>query len=65
MRAKHSTSSSKSTASRKNGLSKGGSSGQTNVFTATKLLKTWRFAPDAIGMFSGPKDLSLRKGLSA
>lgn len=32
---------------------------------ASKLSKKWRFAPDAIGMFDGPKNLSQRKGLSA
>ncbi len=32
---------------------------------ASKLRKKWQFAPDAIGMFSGPRDLSQRKGLSA
>ena len=31
---------------------------------AAKLRKKWRFAPDAIGMIDGPKDLSQRKGLS-
>ena len=31
---------------------------------AAKLRKKWRFAPDAIGMVEGPKDLSQRKGLS-
>ncbi|MBI3886197.1 MAG: hypothetical protein HY302_10770 [Opitutae bacterium] len=25
----------------------------------------WQFAVDAIGMVSGPRDLSMRKGLSA
>jgi len=29
-----------------------------------KLRKKWQFAPDAIGMVDGPKDLSRRKGLS-
>lgn len=32
---------------------------------STKIRKKWRFAPDAIGMVSGPRDLSQRKGLSA
>ena len=32
---------------------------------AARVSKQWRFAPDAIGMFSGPRDLSLRKGMSA
>jgi hypothetical protein len=32
---------------------------------AGKPAKAWRFAPDAIGMMSGPRDLSLREGLSA
>jgi hypothetical protein len=27
--------------------------------------RIWQFAPDAIGMFSGPRDLSVRKGLNA
>ncbi|MDO8539293.1 MAG: hypothetical protein Q7S40_02550 [Opitutaceae bacterium] len=31
---------------------------------AGKLRKKWRFAPDAIGMVDGPRDLSRRKGLS-
>jgi hypothetical protein len=31
---------------------------------AVKLRKKWQFAPDAIGMVDGPKDLSRRKGLS-
>ncbi|MBM3852167.1 MAG: hypothetical protein FJ399_03330 [Verrucomicrobia bacterium] len=39
-------------------------SGSTLTLT-TKLRKKWQFAPDAIGMFSGPRDLSQRKGLSA
>lgn len=33
--------------------------------STAKLRKKWQFAPDAIGMFSGPRDLSQRKGLSA
>ena len=32
---------------------------------AVKLRKKWQFAPDAIGMVDGPKDLSRRKGLSS
>jgi len=31
---------------------------------STKSAKKWRFAPDAIGMFNGPRDLSRRRGLS-
>jgi hypothetical protein len=31
---------------------------------AAKLRKKWRFAPDAIDMVDGPRDLSRRKGLS-
>jgi len=38
--------------------------GETFVFAA-KPRKQWRFAPDAIAMMSGSKDLSQRKGLSA
>lgn len=38
-------------------------SGSTVTVTA-KLRKKWQFAPDAIGMVAGPKDLSRRKGLS-
>ena len=37
--------------------------GSTLTFAA-KLRKKWQFAPDAIGMVGGPKDLSRRKGLS-
>ena len=37
--------------------------GSTVAF-AGKLRKKWQFAPDAIGMVDGPKDLSRRKGLS-
>lgn len=37
--------------------------GSTAAFAA-KLRKKWQFAPDAIGMVDGPKDLSRRKGLS-
>ena len=29
-----------------------------------KLLKKWQFAPDLIGIFSGPKDLSTREGFA-
>ena len=39
-----------------------GAAGRTPALAA-KLRKKWRFAPDAIGMFSGPRDLSLRKGI--
>ncbi len=35
-----------------------------NHASAAKVTKKWRFAPDAIGMFNGPRDLSSRKGLS-
>ena len=31
---------------------------------SAKLLKKWQFAPDLLGVFSGPRDLSLRKGLA-
>lgn len=31
----------------------------------TKLRPKWQFAVDAIGMVSGPRNLSMRKGLSA
>jgi hypothetical protein len=31
----------------------------------SRVRKQWRFAADAIGMVSGPRDLSQRKGLSA
>ena len=37
--------------------------GETFVFSV-KPRKQWRFAADAIGMVSGPKNLSQRKGLS-
>ena len=37
--------------------------GETFVFSA-KPKKKWQFAPDAIGMVRGPKNLSQRKGLS-
>jgi len=32
---------------------------------AGKVAQRWRFAPDAIGMMSGPRDLSLREGFGA
>jgi hypothetical protein len=39
--------------------------GSSSIATfAAKLRKKWQFAPDAIGMVDGPKDLSRRKGLS-
>jgi hypothetical protein len=31
---------------------------------SAKAAKKWSFAPDAIGMFNGPRDLSRRRGLS-
>jgi len=40
-----------------------GKSRQTKA-VVSKLRKKWQFAPDAIGMVSGPSDLSQRKGLS-
>jgi hypothetical protein len=36
-----------------------------SALLTTKLRKKWQFAPDAIGMIGGPRDLSRRKGLSA
>ena len=43
-------------------------SGRKNTATerssaSAKLRKKWRFAPDAIGMVNGPKNLSRRKRL--
>lgn len=60
MRMKTRTSSRKSTTGGKAGQR---TNGATRVL-AVKRNKKWRFAPDAIGMFRGPRDLSLRKGLS-
>ena len=53
----------KSAASTKTVAMRNGSTAPAVV--ATKLRKKWQFAADAIGMFSGPRNLSRRKGLSA
>ena len=38
--------------------------GSAATVVTAKASKKWRFAPDAIGMFNGPRDLSRRRGLS-
>lgn len=37
--------------------------GRVATVVTAKASRKWRFAPDAIGMFNGPRDLSGRRGL--
>jgi hypothetical protein len=56
--------SSRKSATTSHALKIGSNSTAGTLAIAAKLRKKWRFAPDAIGMVDGPKDLSQRKGLS-
>jgi hypothetical protein len=55
----------KSTASTESVATGSGSTSPALALAPEKLRKKWQFAADAIGMFSGPRNLSRRKGLSA